>query len=57
MPVEVMLREFIKTSGRNPRDRTQALACNRIVIEKMAFRTMQFAHAVAVCRHIPNPHS
>lgn len=51
MLVEMMLRKVIKTSGRNPRDRTQALACNRIVIEKMAFRTMQFAHAVAVCRH------
>lgn len=48
MLVEMMLRELIKTSGRNPRDRTQALACNRIVIEKIAFRTMQFAH---VCRH------
>lgn len=34
MPVEVILRDFIKVSGCNPRDRTQALACNRIFMPK-----------------------
>lgn len=43
MPVEVILRDFIKVSVCNPRDRTQALACNRIFMpKKMGFAAIFF---------------